>query len=230
MDWTLVERASWIAGIVSALLAVLAAWMAYRATKGTTRDLALLISAATDKPEVLERVEAAARERVETIRRRVRAVLATTTSAAGFLAAAGLIALLLASMPDHVRTKVAGGDTPRTVQECSKAGEATLCAPMHIYELAPGEKAETRFEGVHRPSKRGTGMLTVELPDCEAEVRWHVSVGGAVAAQAISRDSLVRVEFPVASEQGYTFTAERPAGSGCPETEVRVRTGITFED
>ncbi|EME64623.1 hypothetical protein [Amycolatopsis decaplanina] len=229
MDWTLVERASWIAGIVSALLAVIAAWMAYRATKRTTRDLALLISAATDKPEVLERVEAAARERVETIRRRVRDVLAATATATAFLAASSLIALLLAAIPDHVPTTVAGGDVPRTVQECANAGEVSLCTPMHIYELAPGGKVETRFTGGHRPAERGTGALSVELPDCEAEVRWHVSVGGAVAAEAVSRDILVRVEFPVASDQEYTFTAERPADSGCPKTEVRVRTGITFD-
>ncbi|MFD1150416.1 hypothetical protein [Saccharothrix hoggarensis] len=230
MSWELVERLSWLAGIFSALVAAIAGWMAARASRGTVRDLALIVSVAADKPELLEKVEADARKRAEAVRRRVRAVVVFTATAFVLVATGGLIGLLAAQLPDHVRPAVAGGDTPRTVSECAQAAEATLCAPMHVYELAAGAKVETRFAGVPRPTpQQGVGGLSVELPRCEAEVRWHVTVAGAVVAEAVSRDDLVRVDFPVASDQEYTFTAERPADGGCPTTELRVRTGVSFE-
>ncbi|WP_340683731.1 hypothetical protein LCL61_35160 [Amycolatopsis coloradensis] len=229
MSWEWIERLSWIAGILSALVAVVTAWTAYLAAKGTARDLALLVSAATNDPGLLDKVEAAARKRAETVRRRVRAVLAAAVNAVVFIAFGGAFSLLISLTSDHVNTEAVGGDAPLTWRECANASEATVCAPVHRYELFRGQKVETLFSGVHRPSKRGVGGLSVELPECAAEVRWHVSVGGAVVAEAVSRDRLVRVEFPVASDQGYLFTAERTAGSDCPKAEMRVRTGITFD-
>ncbi|MFI9455665.1 hypothetical protein [Amycolatopsis sp. NPDC052450] len=229
MPWEWIERLSWIAGILSALVAVLTAWAAYRAAKGTARDFALLISAATDDPGLLEKVEAAARKRAETVRRRVRAVLAAAVNAVVFIAIGGAFSLLFSTISDHVDTEVVGGDAPLTQRECANANEATVCVPVHRYALFRGQKVETPFAGVHRSARRGVGTLSVELPGCAAEVRWHVSVGGVVTAEAVSRDSLVRVEFPMDGDQGYTFTAERPADSGCPRTELRVRTGITFD-
>ncbi|OXM52744.1 hypothetical protein [Amycolatopsis alba] len=229
MSWEWLERLSWIAGIVSALVAVGTAWAAYRAAKGTTRDLALLIAAATDNPELLEKLEAAARQRAETVRRRLRTVVAAAGNSAVFVFLAGGLGVLFAVIPDYADTEAVGGSAPRTWQECAAVDEATVCTPVHDYELFRSQQAETLFGGVHRPSKQGTGRLSVELPDCKAEVRWHVSVGGAVVAEAVSRDDLVKVEFPIASDQAYTFVAERPADDGCPKTTVRVRTGITFD-
>lgn len=230
VSWELVERWSWVAGIISALVGAISAWMAARAAKGTVRDLALVLSMATDKPELLEKVEADARKRAEAVRQRLRAAVVSTASAFVLIAAGGVLGLLAAQLPVYVTPEVVGGDAPRTGKECAQAGEASLCAPVHVYELVAGAKVETRFAVSHQPvAQRGTGGLSVELPDCEAEVRWRVSVGGAVVAEAVSRDDMVRAEFPVASDQEYTFTAERPADGGCPTTELRVRTGVSFD-
>ncbi|WP_033442197.1 hypothetical protein [Saccharothrix sp. NRRL B-16314] len=230
MSWELIERWSWVAGIFSAFVAAVSAWAAARAAKGTVRDLALVLSLATDKPELLAKVEADARKRAEAVRQRMRTAVVSTASAFVLIATGGVFGLLAAQLPVHVSAEVVGGDAPRTEQECTKAAEASICAPVHVYELAAGTTVETRFAVTHQPvAQRGAGGLTVELPDCEAEVRWRVSVGGAVVAEAVSRDDMVRAEFPVAGDQEYTFTAERPADGGCPTTELRVRTGVSFD-
>jgi hypothetical protein len=227
--WDWVERVSWVAGIVSALIALIASLMAARSATLATRELTMLVAAATDKPELLQTLELAAQKRAEVVRRRVRAVVASVSVTFVLMATAGALGLLMSMLPDHVSTEVVGGDAPRTAQECASIPEAVVCAPTHVYELAAGAKVETRFGGVDRPvSQQGRGGLSVELPGCESEVRWHVTVGGQTVAEAVSRDVLVRVEFAVASDREYTFVAER-AGGSCATTELRVRTGITFE-
>ncbi|NUT95439.1 MAG: hypothetical protein HOY78_25760 [Saccharothrix sp.] len=230
MSWESVERVSWLAGILSALVAIIAAWMAARAAKGTTRDLALIVAAATDKPELLAALEENARKRAEQVRRRLRAVVAAAATAFVLVAVGGLLGVLLSLVPDHVEADVVGGDRPRTVRECASGGGVALCQDVHVYDMSAGAKVETRFAVTGRPSSQhGSGGLSVELPGCEAEVRWHVEVDGRVLADAVSRDDLVRVEFPAWGSQEYVFSAQRPTGGDCATAEVRVRTGISFE-
>jgi hypothetical protein len=227
--WDLVERGSWIAGIVSAVIALIVSLMAARSAKLATRELTMLIAAATDKPELLQTLELAAQKRAEVVRRRLRRVVGWVSVTLASVASVGALSLVMLLLPDHVSTEVVGGDAPRTVQECANTPNGSVCAPMHVYELAAGAKVETRFGGVDRPaSQKGRGGLSVELPGCESEVRWHVTVDGQTVAEAVSRDDLVRVEFAVTGDREYTFVAER-AGGNCATTELRVRTGITFE-
>lgn len=229
MFWDWVERVSWVAGIVSALIALIASLLAARSATQATREITMLVAAATDKPELLQALELAARKRAETVRRRVRAVVVSVSVTFVFMATVGVLGLLLSMLPDHVNTEVVGGDAPRTVQECVSASDATVCAPVHVYELAAGAKVETRFGGIDRsPARQGLGRLSVELPGCETEVKWHVTVDGRTVAEAVSHDVLVNAEFPMASDREYIFVAER-AGGDCAGTELRVRTGFTFD-
>ncbi|SMC82519.1 hypothetical protein [Lentzea albidocapillata] len=228
MFWDWVERVSWVAGIISAVIALIASLMASRSAALATRQMAMLVAAATDKPELLQTLELEARERSEAVQRRVRAVVVSTLTMIASLGAIALAAVMLANLPDHVSTRVVGGDAPRTVQECAGSGEATVCAPVHVYELAAGAQVKTRFGGLGRtPARTGHGGLSVELHGCESEVRWHVELDGRTVAEAVSRDVLVNTEFPTTSDREYTFVAER-AGGDCATTELRVRTGFTF--
>ncbi|MCX2950460.1 hypothetical protein [Lentzea sp. NEAU-D7] len=230
MFWDWVERVSWVAGIVSAVIALIASLMASRSATLATRQVAMLVAAATDKPELLQKLELEARERSEAVRRRVRTVVAATTTMITSLAVVALAAYMLANLPDHVSTRVVGGDAPRTTQECAGGSDAVVCAPVHVYELPARTRVETRFGGVERtPARTGRGGLSVELHGCESEVRWHVELDGRTVAEAVSRDVLVRTEFPMTSDREYTFVAERADGD-CATTELHVRTGFTFDD
>lgn len=229
MFWNWLERVSWVAGIVSVLIALITSLMAARSARLATRELTMLVAAALEKPELLEKLELETRARSEAVRRRVRAVVVSVSATVLSVAALALAAVMLANLPDYVSTDVVGGDAPKTVPECVSAGEASSCAPTHVYELAAGAKAETRFGGVDRsPARQGRGGLSVELPGCASEVRWHVTLDGRTVAEAVSRDVRVHVRFPMTSDQEYTFVAER-VGGGCATTELVVRTGFTFE-
>ncbi|MGW6441668.1 hypothetical protein [Lentzea sp. NPDC055074] len=229
MFWNWLERVSWVAGIVSVLIALITSLMAARSAKLATRELTMLVAAALEKPELLEKLELETRARAEAVRRRVRAVVVSVSTTVLSLGAIALAAFMISTLPDHVSTEVVGGDAPRTVRECASTPDTVVCAPVHVYELAAGTKVETRFGGVDRsPPGKGRGGLSVELPGCESEVRWHVTVDGRKVAEAVSRDVLVNVEFPMTSDGEYTFVAQQ-AGGGCATTEMRVRTGFTFE-
>ena len=129
MFWDWVERVSWVAGIVSALIALIASVLAARSATQATREITMLVAAATDKPELLQALELAARKRAEAVRRRVRAVVVSVSVTFVLMATVGVLGLLLSMLPDHVNTEVVGGDAPRTVQECVSASD--IRAQMH---------------------------------------------------------------------------------------------------
>ncbi|ACU38320.1 hypothetical protein [Actinosynnema mirum] len=226
MPWELVERLSWLAGIVSALLAAVAAWSAARTARGSARDLALVIAAATDRPELLAVLEADALARVERVRRRVRAALALISCALLLVGLGGAIAWSGLSMGRHEDLSVVGGHRPRAERECAAAGEATVCADSHVYLLGAAEEVETRFAG---PERDGAGVVVVTLPRCRAEVRWRVSVDGQVVASAVSHDVHVGVEFRARAGRQHVFTAERAPGGECETVRLDVRLGVTHD-
>ncbi|CCH35445.1 hypothetical protein ABZ816_12650 [Actinosynnema sp. NPDC047251] len=228
MPWELIERLSWLAGIVGAVIAAAAAWMAARAARGTMRDLALIVSVATDKPELLEAVEADARRRAEVVRRRVRGVFVTAGVAFLVSATGAVLGVLLALLPDSRQPRVVGGDLPRTTQDCSSAGEASVCVLDDHWALpADGAKVSARYEGVRRPEpKDGTARLTLRAQGCGGSVRWTASVAGAVAASGVVGEEEARAEFPVRSGVEFVLDAERVGGT-C-DVDLRVRPLVSF--
>ncbi|MBB5954575.1 hypothetical protein FHS29_001145 [Saccharothrix tamanrassetensis] len=230
MSWDLIERLSWLAGIVGAVVAALAAWMAARATKGTMRDLALILSVATDKPELFEAIEADARKRTEVVRRRVRAVFVAAGAAFAVSAFGAALGLLMLLMPDYGQPEVVGGDQPRVTQECTNGGEATVCVADNRWTLATGGTVEAQFGGVERKTpKDGVARLVLQVSGCSAagELNWTASVGGSVVAEGVARESESRAEFPLKTGEGFTFAVRRVGGGDCA-VDLRLRPVVSF--
>lgn len=224
VSWESIERFLWLAGIFSAVVALVAAVMAGRAAKASSRDFVKVVALATDKPELLAEFEAEERRRDAALRKRLRAVTAAAGAAVVLILAAFAIGRLL---PDRVAVDVVGGDRPRTVDQCFQLNDSTVCQQVYRYELAAGGKVETRFAGVDRRGPRdGVGRLSVHQPGCDADVRWRVTVDGVAVGTGEPTD---RVEFPLVSGREFVFTAERGPGGGCDRVELDVDAGMSFD-
>ncbi|WP_330275256.1 hypothetical protein OG205_06150 [Lentzea sp. NBC_00516] len=69
--------------------------------------------------------ESSARKRAEAVRRRVRAAVVSVSVTLVFMAAVGVLGLLLSMLPDHVSTEVVGGEAPRRGR--ASAGSRSSC-------------------------------------------------------------------------------------------------------
>lgn len=180
------------------------------------RDLALIVSVATDKPELLEAFESEARKRAETVRRRIRTTFVAALVA--FLTITLGIALSLI-VANTAYPEIAGGDEPMTMHKCVSAGDTDVCAPVYVYELREADaKAETRFSIAQRSaSEQGKGQMHIETDGCDGEGRaaLRVSVADVVVADAVANDDSSPVEFPIAAGQEFTVAMQRVDSGNC---------------
>ncbi|MEU7526256.1 hypothetical protein AB0A74_11010 [Saccharothrix sp. NPDC042600] len=224
MSWESIERFSWLAGIFSAVVALVAAVLAARTAKASSRDFVKVLALATDKPELLAEFEAEERRRDEALRKRLRAVTAAAGAAVVLILSAYAIGRLL---PDRAAVEVVGGDRPRTADQCFQLNDSTVCQQVHRYELAAGGKVETRFAAVDRRGPRdGVARLSVAQRGCAAAVRWRVTVDGVAVGAG---EPIERVEFPLVSGREFVFAAERGPGGDCARVELDVDAWMSFD-
>jgi hypothetical protein len=188
--WPVIERVSWLVGIVGAVLALVSLFMQGRATRNALYEQQKLILTLLDRDPVPEELPGAAEVAADWQRKTSRWLVVSASSVAVTVVAVLLAFTALLSVTRLTNLRLVAGDQPQE-ENGVVCGSGGCDRPPTGYRWTIGagdhDVDAVLTPGLDRDFYRFTGQVNIaRANNCEtATVHWRIEVNGAPVASAV---------------------------------------------